>query len=97
MKLALDDYFKCANIYIVDGNTFQSIDSTKIVEHFNDVVCRRDPSAEISSEYGMNKLKLNASTIQALIHLSSAKAKKLAVALTENNMAKDGKGQDCQD
>jgi hypothetical protein len=36
----------------------------------------------------MNKLKLNASTIQALIHLSSAKAKKLAVALTENNMAK---------
>jgi len=88
MKLALDDYFKCANIYIVDGNTFQTIDSTKIVEHFNDVVCRRDPSAEISSEYGMNKLKLNASTMQALIGISSAKAKKLAVALTENNMAK---------
>ena len=88
MKLALDDYFKCANIYVVEGGSFQAVDSRKVVEHFNDVVCRRDPSAEISSEYGMNKLNLSSSTIQALIGVGSAKANKLVVSLTENGMPK---------
>lgn len=88
LKQSFEEFFDCANVYVVDGNRFVKLTSDQLIEKYETFLSKRDPASEIRSEYGMNNLKLSANAIIALTGINATKAKNISLLMTNNDLPK---------
>jgi len=88
LKESFEDFFDCANVYVVDENRFVKLTSDQLIKNYETFLSKRDPASEIRSEYGMNNLRLSASAIVALTGINATKAKNISLLMTNNDLPK---------